>query len=175
MTAAPSGNFMLFDVEKGRLDKELSSGSFRPLNCAQFCHQPSYCHMVLIGGTDGNIKLLDLRSGDPPSRRPLRHSSAITSLCFSPTDASSFVIGLEDGTIKRYDWRMAGKHLGTVYGAHGSKAVMDLKWKPADDSVGGGGAGWLASAGANKIVQVRLKKSLYIIHQADKQDGRFGI
>ncbi|OXG16009.1 vacuolar protein [Cryptococcus neoformans Tu259-1] len=154
VTATPSGNFMLFDVEKGRLDREISSGSFRPLNCAQFCHQPSYCHMVLIGGADGNIKLLDLRTGDPPSRRPLRHSSAITSLCFSPNDASSFVIGLDDGTIKRYDWRMAGKHLGTVYGAHGSKAVMDLKWKPADDSVGGGGAGWLASAGANKIVQI---------------------
>lgn len=81
------------------------------------------------------------------------------------------MIGLDDGTIKRYDWRMAGKHLGTVYGAHGSKAVMDLKWKPADDSVGGGGAGWLASAGANKIVQVRLTSSFPCAHLADRQTG----
>ncbi|WVQ74341.1 hypothetical protein IAR50_003940 [Cryptococcus sp. DSM 104548] len=153
VTATPSGNFMLYDVEKGKVDKEISSGSFRPLNCATFCHQPAYCHMVLIGGADGNIKLLDLRTGDPPSRRPLRHSSAITSLCFSPTDASAFVIGLDDGTIKRYDWRMAGKHMGTAYGAHGSKAVMDLKWKVGDEG-GGESGGWLASAGANKIVQI---------------------
>ncbi|ODN73379.1 hypothetical protein L202_07913 [Cryptococcus amylolentus CBS 6039] len=153
VTATPSGNFMLYDVERGKLDKEISSGSFRPLNCATFCHQPAYCHMVLIGGADGNIKLLDLRTGDPPSRRPLRHSSAITSLCFSPTDASAFVIGLDDGTIKRYDWRMAGKHMGTAYGAHGSKAVMDLKWKVGDEG-GGESGGWLASAGANKIVQI---------------------
>lgn len=62
---------------------------------------------------------------------------------------------------------MAGKHLGTVYGAHGSKAVMDLKWKLGDDSVGGAGAGWLASAGANKIVQVgRVKERL--ITRADR-------
>lgn len=31
---------------------------------------------------------------------------------------------------------------------------MDLKWKLGDDSIGGAGAGWLASAGANKIVQI---------------------
>ncbi|WVN90903.1 uncharacterized protein L203_106148 [Cryptococcus depauperatus CBS 7841] len=150
VTATPNGNVMLFDVEKGKLENEFANGSYRPLNCAQFSHQPSHSHMVLIGGADGNVKLLDLRSNDPTSRRPLRHSSAITSVCFSPVDASCFAVGLDDGTLKRYDWRLAGKHLGTAYGAHGSKAVMDLKWKVADD----GGAGWLASAGANRIVQI---------------------
>ena len=38
--------------------------------------------------------------------------------------------------------------MGRVWGAHGNKAVMDLKWKEWDEG------GWLASAGADRTVQV---------------------
>lgn len=40
------------------------------------------------------------------------------------------------------------KAMGRIFGAHGNRPVMDLKWKTGDDG------SWLASAGADRTVQV---------------------
>ncbi|WVF68409.1 hypothetical protein IAT40_003174 [Kwoniella sp. CBS 6097] len=152
-TATPSGNLMIFDVEKGKLEKEISSGTFRPMNCVRLCQLASHGHIALTGGTEGGVRFWDLRERDPSNRKALKHSSAVTSLCFSPDDPYQFVAGIEDGSIRRYDFRAPSRIIGKAFGAHGSKAVMDLKWKEDEDSEGHGG-GWLASAGADKIVQI---------------------
>lgn len=108
--------------------------------------------MVFIGGVDGNIKFFDFCIGDFFFCCFLCYSFVIIFLCFLLNDVSLFVIGLDDGMIKWYDWWMVGKYLGIVYGVYGSKVVMDLKWKLVDDLVGGGGVGWFVSVGVNKIV-----------------------
>nr|XP_019043442.1 hypothetical protein I302_08019 [Kwoniella bestiolae CBS 10118]OCF22372.1 hypothetical protein I302_08019 [Kwoniella bestiolae CBS 10118] len=155
VTATPSGNLLLFDVEKGRLDKDISSGTFRPMNCVRLCPSASHGHLALTGGTEGGVRFWDLRERDPSNRKALKHSSAITSLTFCPTDAYQFVAGLDDGSIRRYDFRSPSRSTGKAFGAHGSKSVLDLKWKGGDeDSDGQRGGGWLASAGADKIVQI---------------------
>ncbi|WWD20381.1 hypothetical protein CI109_104857 [Kwoniella shandongensis] len=153
VTATPSGNIMLFDVERGKLDKDISSGTFRPMNCVRLCRVPAFGHSALTGGTEGSVRYWDLRERDPSNRKQIKHSSPVTSLCFSPEEPYHFVVGLEDGSIRRYDFRMPAKSIGKAYGAHGSKAVMDLKWKDGDEREGGSG-GWLASAGADKTVQI---------------------
>ncbi|KAK8849751.1 hypothetical protein IAR55_005086 [Kwoniella newhampshirensis] len=153
VTATPSGNIMVFDVERGKLDKDISSGTFRPMNCIRLCRVPAFGHSALTGGTEGSVRYWDLRERDPSNRKQIKHSSPVTSLCFAPNEASQFVVGLEDGSIRRYDFRMPTKSIGKAYGAHGSKAVMDLKWKEGDEREGSGGS-WLASAGADKIVQI---------------------
>ena len=43
----------------------------------------------------------------------------------------------------RYQYKATGR----VFGAHGNKAVMDLKWKDGDN-------GWLASGGDDRTVQI---------------------
>ncbi|WWC65935.1 uncharacterized protein I303_108557 [Kwoniella dejecticola CBS 10117] len=155
VTATPSGNLMLFDVDKGRLDKDISSGTFRPMNCVRLCSSPSHGHLALTGGTEGGVRFWDLRERDPSNRKALKHSSPVTSITFCPTDAYQFVTGLEDGSIRRYDFRSPQRSIGKAFGAHGSKSVLDLKWKEGDEeSDGTRGGGWLASAGADKIVQI---------------------
>lgn len=56
----------------------------------------------------------------------------------------------------RHDYRSGSKPLGKLLAAHGSKSVMDLKWKEGTDGDGADtrGGGWLASAGLDRMVQV---------------------
>ena len=96
----------------------------------------------------------DLRDRDPVNRKYFKHAASITSLCFSPDDPHQFVVGLENGAIQRYDLRHQKN--GRVWGAHGSKAVLDLQWKEGSSHVSG--QGWLASAGADRTVQVSQHK-----------------
>lgn len=53
--------------------------------------------------------------------------------------------------------RMAPRPTGSLWGAHGNKGVMDLKWRAGWEGEAvdhGGSAGWMASAGADRTVQV---------------------
>lgn len=151
VTATPSGGFLIFDVNKGRLDREIHGGSPRPLNRVHLCPHPTYGHLLLTGSAEGQAKLWDLRENNPHQKKYYKHSTAVTALAFSPDEPSSLAVGTENGTIKRYDLRMAPKPVGTLWGAHGNKAVMDLKWKGVAQ---GDDGGFMASAGADKVVQV---------------------
>jgi WD40 repeat protein len=142
---------MIFDVNKARLDREIHGGSPRPLNRVHLCPHPTYGYLLLTGSAEGQAKLWDLRENNPHQKKYYKHSTAVTALAFSPDDPSSLVVGTENGTIKRYDLRMAPKPVGTLWGSHGNKAVMDLKWKGAS---AGDESGFMASAGGDKIVQV---------------------
>lgn len=100
-----------------------------------------------------------MRDCDPISKKYYKHSAPVTSLAFSPIDPHHFLVGTENGSIKRYDIRMAPRPTGSVWGAHGNKGVMDLKWRAGWEGEmldQGGSGGWLASAGADRTVQVRL-------------------
>ena len=86
-------------------------------------------------------------------RKYFKHSVPVTSLCFAPDEPNQFLVGLDNGAIQRYDLRYHYKATGRVWGAHGNKPVMDLKWKEGEQE-GESSSGWLASAGADRTVQV---------------------
>ncbi|KAL7425251.1 SEA (Seh1-associated) complex subunit [Cryptotrichosporon argae] len=156
LTASMNGNFMIFDLNRARLEREVGGGHPRPMNCIRACKTPAYAHMLLTGGTEGQARLWDMREAQPANRKYYKHNAPVTSLCFCPDDPHHFVVGLDNGAILRYDYRTTAKAVGKVWGAHGSKAVVDLQWK---EETGGGlsataGKGWLASAGADRTVQV---------------------
>jgi hypothetical protein len=98
----------------------------------------------------------------------IRHPSPIVSLAFGPpgienaSAANSYILGLENGSIFRYEWRMATRSVGRITAAHGSKAIMALEWKESGigdkEAAGGhgiGSGGWLASGGLDRTVKVR--------------------
>lgn len=167
-TASPSGNFLIFDINKGKLGKspldsmasadtdhterEVSGGHPRPMNTLKLCQAQTHGHLLITGGTEGHAKIWDLRDREPSVRKHFRHSGSVTALCFCPDDPHQFLVGLDSGTIQRYDLRHYRN--GRVWGAHGNKAVMDLKWKEATGGEQETGGGWLASAGADRTVQV---------------------
>ncbi|ORY34659.1 hypothetical protein BCR39DRAFT_513871 [Naematelia encephala] len=157
VTANPNGNFLVFDVVKARYEKEVSGGHPRPMNVLRFCKIPAYSYLLLTGGTDGIVKLWDMREREPTSRKSFKHACPVTSICFSPNDPDHFAIGLEQGGLHRYDLRARQKGVGRIWGAHGNKAIMDLKWKASsehDAFDGSNRAGWLASAGADRKVRI---------------------
>lgn len=139
-------------VEHGliRSEREVSGGHPRPMNVVKICQSASHSHLLITGGTEGHAKVWDMREREPTNRKYFRHSGSVSALCFCPDDPHQFLVGLDSGSIQRYDLRHYRN--GRVWGAHGNKAVMDLKWKLADDHEMGGG--WLASAGADRTVQV---------------------
>lgn len=151
VTSSPGGNLYLLDTVKGKMDKEISGGHPRPMNCIRFCRQSSHSHMLLTGGAEGLVKIWDLRDRDPSYRKSFKHSVPITSLALSPDDPNQFAVGLENGGIHRYDLRSLHRFSGRALAAHGSKPVLDLKWKRGDEEAP---KGWMASAGADRTVQI---------------------
>ncbi|ORX37616.1 WD40-repeat-containing domain protein [Kockovaella imperatae] len=146
-SAAPSGNFLIFDVNKGKLDREVRGGHSRPINVIRVCQSQSHSGIIITGGTEGQARIFDIRQREPNTKKHYKHSGAITSLTFAPESPHQFLVGLDNGSIQRYDLRNQYKATGRIWGAHGNKAVMDLKWKD-------GTSGWLASAGEDRTVQI---------------------
>lgn len=124
----------------------------------------------------------------------VRHPSAIVSLVFGPpgienaSAANSYILGLENGSIFRYEWRMATRSVGRITAAHGSKAVMALEWKESgvgDREAGGGhgigSGGWLASGGLDRTVKVskvlpRASREVFVDSSISRiLESRFGI
>ncbi|KLT45836.1 WD40 repeat-like protein [Cutaneotrichosporon oleaginosum] len=153
MTATPSVHWMIFDVERGKLDREVGGGHTRSVNVIRASKMPSFAHMVLTGGQEGQVRLWDLRAAEPANRKHYKHNASITALSLCLDDPHQFVVGTDTGGLYRYDSRVPGKAIGKVWGAHGSKAVMDLKWKESEEFTLPG-QGWLASAGSDRTVQI---------------------
>ncbi|WOO82174.1 putative WD repeat-containing protein [Vanrija pseudolonga] len=154
VTATPSGNFMVFDINRGKLDREVLGGHPRPMNAITFCKSQQYSHLVLTGGTEGQARLWDLRDNEPTNRKYYKHNAPISALTFCPDDPHLFVAGTEAGGLFRYDYRVPNKAVGKIWGAHGSKPVFDLKWKTNGEGHVPTGQGWLASAGGDRTVQI---------------------
>jgi WD40 repeat protein len=151
-----------------KAEKEVTGGHPRPLNVIKLCKLLSHGNLLLTGGMEGHAKLWvgalasrthlayqmqDLRDRDPSIRRSFKHAAPVTSLAFCPNDPQQFIVGLENGSIHRYEMRSYQRPVGRIWGAHGNKGVMDLQWKIGEEGEGEHGS-WLASAGADRSVQV---------------------
>jgi WD40 repeat protein len=95
----------------------------------------------------------------------IRHPSSIFSVTFAPpgldstSTANAYFLGLENGSIYRYDRRMGTRSLYRMTAAHKNKSVMALDWKEGVEGDGNtGNGGWLASAGLDKTVKVSFSK-----------------
>ncbi|GMK56594.1 hypothetical protein CspeluHIS016_0304340 [Cutaneotrichosporon spelunceum] len=153
VTATPSVHWMIFDLERGKLDREVGGGHTRSVNVIRASKMPSFAHTVLTGGQEGQVRLWDLRAAEPTNRKYYKHNASITALSLCLDDPHQFVVGTDTGGLFRYDSRVAGKAIGKLWGAHGSKTVLDLKWKESEE-FSLPGQGWLASAGSDRTVQV---------------------
>lgn len=48
---------MIFDVERGKLDREVGGGHTRSVNVIRASKMPAYAHMVVTGGQEGQVRL----------------------------------------------------------------------------------------------------------------------
>ena len=72
-SATPSGNFLIFDVPKGRLgestsfpaqalpdchvDREIRGGHSRPINVVRACKTQGHSSIIITGGTEGQARI----------------------------------------------------------------------------------------------------------------------
>jgi len=57
VTATPSGSFMVFDINRGKMERETSGGHPRPINCISLSKVPSSASLLITGGTEGQIRV----------------------------------------------------------------------------------------------------------------------
>lgn len=139
LTAGSSGTFLIFDVQRGGFEREVTGGSHTRSMLSLRMHKcPSQGYRVLTGGADGTAKLWDIRQST--SQGPIisiRHPSPIVSVAFPPPGlehsgafANAYLLGLENGSIYRYDWRAgSARSVGRMTAAHGNRSVMALEWR----------------------------------------------
>ena len=80
--------------------------------------------------------------------------STVRALMLSPvaSDAYLAMVGLDSGTMQRWDLRSSTRPLDVVRLAH-SSPILDMDWLPPTGSTAG--RGWLATASMDKTVKVR--------------------
>lgn len=149
------------------VDTEFSGGHARSMLAIKASKIPSHGRTILTAGADGFAKLWDTRQANRPAILSIRHPCPVTSLVFCPPElentsaGDAYLLGLENGSVFRYDLRKGSRSVGRLTAAHGSKAVMDLAWKAGDGDAGldedgnmVGTYGWLASGGLDRTVKV---------------------
>lgn len=68
MTASPNGNFLMFDVTKGKLgklaeshpltlDREVMGGHPRSMVALKLCKVQSHSHLLITGGAEGQVRI----------------------------------------------------------------------------------------------------------------------
>jgi WD40 repeat protein len=48
---------MIFDINRGKLERETSGGHPRPMNCIEFCKVQNSPYLLITGGTEGQVRL----------------------------------------------------------------------------------------------------------------------
>ena len=87
-------------------------------------------HVIVVACNSGAILVYDPRKStlDKLERTIQEHSRAVHRLCFSPFDASNFISGSQDGTMKCWDLRMKQRSYRTFDGK--SESVRDVQFNP---------------------------------------------
>lgn len=57
VSACPSGNILIYDLNKPRQVQEVSGGHPRPMNTLRLCKNVSQSHLLISGGTEGQAKI----------------------------------------------------------------------------------------------------------------------
>lgn len=163
LTSARNGELIMWDLNKSGVTKY----ERRTKDHIRSIHKLSVSHIIhhycITGSADGDMRVWDLRDF---SRSILRvhHPTSVRSLVFSPSlyQPLQAVVGLDNGSIYRWDLRMGQRgQLDRLPVAHGA-SVMSLDWcsspqasvSTATPDITGNGLGWLVSAGLDKCVKV---------------------
>ncbi|KAF9532667.1 hypothetical protein CPB83DRAFT_867467 [Crepidotus variabilis] len=170
LTSARNGEVILWDINKSGSSKfeRRSKDHGRSINTISVSHIVHY--YCITGSADGDVRVWDLRDMSKSIMR-VHHPTQVRSLVFSPSawQPLQAVVGLDNGSIYRWDLKMGQRgQLDRLHVAH-TAAVMALDWCPtggvstspssetasvAAQDASSGGLGWLVSGGLDRTVKV---------------------
>eukprot|EP01038_Epipyxis_sp_PR26KG_P010658 gene10658-14313_t len=116
----------------------------------KICWHPSESDILACCGTDGIIKILDLRVGSNMAQTPTTYKSngSIRDVKFSPHDSNLFADGSELGGLRVWDRRHTSKPILSKYNAH-NQHILTLEWNPNASK-----DGILATGSKDRLVRV---------------------
>ncbi|KIM46428.1 hypothetical protein M413DRAFT_441521 [Hebeloma cylindrosporum] len=170
LTSARNGELIMWDLNKSGVTKyerrtKDHIRSIHKISVSQVVH-----HYCITGSADGHMRVWDLRDMSKSIMR-VHHPTSVRSLVFSPSfwQPLQSVVGLDNGSICRWDLRMGQRgQLDKLPVAH-SASVTTLDWCSAGGvgsqhsvTTGVGGQaemtgnnhGWLVSGGLDRCVKV---------------------
>ncbi|KZV67776.1 hypothetical protein PENSPDRAFT_610968 [Peniophora sp. CONT] len=176
LTSARNGDLLMWDLNKLGASKyeKRARDHLRSIN--RLALSPVVPYYCLTGSSDGDLRIWDIRTFDKSLIR-IHHVQAVRAAAFSPSSTNPLqaIVGLDNGSIYRWDLKMGHKgQLDRITFAH-SGAVLSLDWcaSTSDGSslqglqrqdtltstdFGAGsnasGTGWIASAGMDRTVKV---------------------
>ncbi|KAJ4476615.1 hypothetical protein J3R30DRAFT_310066 [Lentinula aciculospora] len=164
LTSARNGELIMWDINKsGSKYERKSKDHIRSIHALSI--SPVVSNYCITGSSDGDLRVWDLREFQKSIMR-VRHPTGIRSIVFSPVVWSPLqaVVGLENGSIHRWDLKMGQRgSLDRIMVAH-SASVTSLDWCSTSTAISASGAptsetsgngyGWIVSGGLDRCVKV---------------------
>ncbi|KAF9546510.1 WD40 repeat-like protein [Agrocybe pediades] len=162
LTSARNGELILWDLNKsgGTKYERRTKDHIRSIHKLSVSHVVH--HYCVTGSADGHLRVWDLRDLSKSIMR-VHHPTSVRSLVFSPSlwQPLQAVVGLDNGSIYRWDLKMGQRGLLDRLPVAHTASVTALDWCSANvvHSQGGGqadagGLGWIVSGGLDRCVKV---------------------
>ncbi|KAF9457119.1 hypothetical protein BDZ94DRAFT_1302117 [Collybia nuda] len=166
LTSARNGDLIMWDLNKSGISKyeRRSKDHIRSIHTMSVSHIVH--HYCITGSADGDMRVWDLRDLTRSLMR-VHHPTSVRSVVFSPSTWQPLhaVVGLDNGSIYRWDLKMGQRGLLDRLPVAHTASVTTLDWcnlSSGGQSTSGGGStdgsgnglGWLVSGGLDRCVKV---------------------
>ncbi|KAF7305081.1 WD-REPEATS-REGION domain-containing protein [Mycena kentingensis (nom. inval.)] len=155
LTSARNGELIMWNLSKSGSSKYESKAKDHMRAVHKIAVSPIVHHYCITASADCDLRAWDIR--EMKSRMRIHHPAGIRGVAFSPSVSQPLqaVVGLDNGSIYRWDLRLGQRGLlDRILVAH-SASVTSMDWylpETNDDSTGG--LGWIVSGSLDRTVKV---------------------
>ncbi|KAJ7063381.1 hypothetical protein C8F01DRAFT_1132786 [Mycena amicta] len=160
LTSARNGELIMWDLNKSGPSKYECKAKDHTRSVHKLAVSPIVHHYCITASADGDLRAWDIREIQK-SRMRIHHPTGIRGIAFSPSPSQPLqaIVGLDNGSIYRWDLRMGQRGLlDRLLVAH-TASVTSLDWYLPDGNEshandGASGLGWIVSCGLDRTVKV---------------------
>ncbi|KAJ7685293.1 hypothetical protein DFH06DRAFT_37253 [Mycena polygramma] len=160
LTSARNGELIMWDLNKNGSSKYET----RTKDHLRSVHKLAVSHIVhhycITGSADGDLRVWDIRDMHKSIMR-IHHPTSVRGVAFSPSPSQPLqaIVGLDNGSIYRWELRMGQRGLLDRLPVAHTASVTSLDWRLPDGYEPGGtegtsGLGWIVSAGLDRCVKI---------------------
>ncbi|KAF8212133.1 hypothetical protein K438DRAFT_1806025 [Mycena galopus ATCC 62051] len=155
LTSARNGDLIMWDLNKTGKYERRTKDHLRSVHKVAVSHIVH--HYCVTGSAEGDLRVWDIREMDKSIMR-IHHPTSVRGVAFSPSPSQPLqaIVGLDNGSIYRWELRMGQRGLLDRLPVAHTASVTSLDWRLLDSSDPGntGGLGWIVSAGLDRCVKI---------------------
>ncbi|KAJ7940535.1 hypothetical protein B0H13DRAFT_2396675 [Mycena leptocephala] len=158
LTSARNGELIMWDLNKTGQSKYERKAKDHLRSVHKLAVSHIVHHYCITGSADGDLRVWDIREMDQSIMR-IHHPTSVRGVAFSPSPSQPLqaIVGLDNGSIYRWELRMGQRGLLDRLPVAHTASVTSLDWRLPDEAgtnEGTGGLGWIVSAGLDRCVKV---------------------